>query len=167
MGRNTNGLDAPLAVIFEGTEVVRLSFREMQIMENHCNILKDFLFTPLGNGRKLHKNSKIISAKLQEIAEDGQRIEERRSKLHEFKNDPNATPDSIAETDRLMLALIAETRDFNTRKYELSLYTAKISDYPGEAEKFGKKVVPMQDGSKVEVEYYPSFLELSDVIILD
>lgn len=167
MGKNANKNDVPLASIGEQTTVFNLTFWEMQRLENHCNILKDFVFTPLINGRRLHKNSKILSLKQEEIAEYGKQIEERRAKLHEFKNDPIATPLQKQETDELMLALIEETKKYNVKKYELNLYTLKISDYPDNAEKFGKKSIPMQDGTKVEVEYYPAFLELTDMIILD
>jgi hypothetical protein len=166
MGRNTQNGDASLAAL-EGTQIVPLSFREMQQMENHCNILKDFVFTPLINGRRLHKNSKVLAAQQQEVAEEGQRIEERRGKLHGFLNDPNSTPELKAETEELMKALIAETKEFNVKKYDVPLHTLSIADYPTDPEKFGKKEIPMQDGTKVEVAYYPSFLELTDVIILD
>lgn len=165
-GRNTKGKDAPLALINGGVKIL-LGYQEMQAVMNHCNILKDFAQTPLANGRALHKNSKLIGDKFQELTEVAQMIEERRAKIHVMSADPTATPEQKAETQGLMADLIAETKTFNKAKHELFLHTVSIKEYPDKPDTFGKKSIPQQNGPPVEIAYYTSFLELSDVIIVD
>lgn len=165
-GRNTKGKEAPLAVI-NGAVKIELEFGEMNALMNHCNILKGFVQTPLANGRSLHKNAKVIGEKIQELSEIGQMIEERRGKLHQMMADPTATLEQKEDTSRLMLELIDETRTFNKAKHGLFLHTVSIKDYPEKPEAFGKKSIPQQNAPAVEIEYYSSFLELSDVIIVD
>lgn len=165
-GRNTKGKDAPLAVI-NGAVKVMLGYAEMQAVMNHCNILKDFAKTPLANGRSLHKNAKLIAEKFEELTEIGQIIEERKGKLYVMMADPTATPEQKKETQDLLADLVVETKSFNKVKHELFLHTVPIKEYPDKPETFGKKVIPQQQGPPVEIEYYSSFLELSDVIIVD
>jgi hypothetical protein len=167
MGKNTKSTEATLTAIYGESHPFELSYARMQQIENHCNILKDFALTPLSNGRKLHKNSKILSEKQVEIMEEGNAIEERRQKLTEMRNNPDATEETKKEVDELMLQLIEQTKAFNKAKHIVDLYLVKIDAYPKEPEKFGIKKVPMQNGTTVEVPYYSSFLELTDLIIVD
>lgn len=153
--------EAPLASINEKTITYQLTLNELNNLKTACDVMKDFLKTPLLNLRKLHKNSKIIQGVIDKFDDESELINTRIGKINqELSKTPN---DEKLLTERT--EMLKEIKDYNRAKHSVNLYTMPASDFPAKPEDFGKKFLNKGQQNQVDVEYSTFFIELFGTVI--
>ncbi len=148
---------------FKGDTEFKFTPGELDSIVYHCNILKDMSTIPFEEGKKLQKNVSIASELLAPIQADATLINERREDMNE-RASKAATPDDLETLKKERKNYASDVEKYNKKKHTISLFTVSEEKFvKGDEDiaKFGIKKIPQQQGQPpIEIERYPSFLEL-------
>lgn len=139
-------------------KLIKLRALEISRLVTALEIMKDFQFTTLSVLMLLNSTRVSLQYTLDQATEDEEPLRLRLQTL----DGPDAEKYDSDELARMRTDYEAAKKSFYSKEYEVGIHPVKLSDFPDDREKFGKKILP----SGRAIDYVNGFLDLIGTVIL-